>query len=96
MPSLLIDQRPLMWSLKGLWHGPDREVMVSCVTAPQMVQPRKTTRLLTSHLPDSVMEHGGVRGVVGDERTVAVLYVVVRSVCVRVCERETISVSACL
>lgn len=48
MPCLLIDQLPLVWALSWPWHGPDRKVMVFCVTATQVVRLRKTTEHLIS------------------------------------------------
>lgn len=41
MPCPLTDQLPLVWNLSVLWHGPDREVMLSRLIATQVVRPGK-------------------------------------------------------
>lgn len=38
MPCSLTDHLPLVWNLSVLWHGPDREVMRSCLVATQVVR----------------------------------------------------------
>lgn len=41
MPCPLTDQLPLVWNLSVLWHGPDREVMLSRLIATEVVRPGK-------------------------------------------------------